>query len=201
MTTRATAAAPPDTPQPRAYEPGNEHDFARLYNDCWGRVLAALVPILRDRAAAEDCAQEAFVRAFRAWDRWTPDAPAEVWLQRIAINVAINARKRERLREVGEVLRRLGRPADAPDPQETAERGDIVAALRKLPPKQSAALVLRHLHGYTNREIAEALGVPERTVASRLAAARKRLQEELGGEADGPRIASVLAEEGATRND
>jgi len=57
---------------------------------------------------------------------------------------------------------------------------DLLRELRALPPKQSAAIVLRHLHGYTNREIAASLGVPERTIASRLAAARARLQSRLG---------------------
>ena len=52
--------------------------------------------------------------------------------------------------------------------------------MRSLPPKQAAAIVLRHLHGYTNREIALALGVPERTVASRLIAARANLRNRLG---------------------
>jgi len=49
-----------------------------------------------------------------------------------------------------------------------------------LPAKQAAAIVLRHYHGYSNREIAYALGVPERTVASRLAAAKARLRRSLG---------------------
>jgi len=57
-----------------------------------------VLALLRDRAAAEDCTQEAFLRAFRAWPRWRPDAPAEAWVHRIAINVAISARRRERLR-------------------------------------------------------------------------------------------------------
>ena len=56
----------------------------------------------------------------------------------------------------------------------------MLAAMKKLPPKQAAALVLRHFHGYSNREIAAALGVPEQTVASRLGAARKHLQAVLG---------------------
>ena len=51
-----------------------------------------------------------------------------------------------------------------------------LAALSKLPPKQAAAIVLRHYHGYTNRAIAQALGIPERTVASRLAVAKERLR-------------------------
>lgn len=62
-----------------------------------------------------------------------------------------------------------------------AERSDLVKALRGLPAKQAAAIVLRHYHGYSNREIATALGVPERTVASRLAAARGRLNGTLAG--------------------
>jgi RNA polymerase sigma factor (sigma-70 family) len=133
--------------------------------------------MLRDRAAAEDCAQDVFERAYRAWKSWRPDAPAEAWLHRIAINVAINAQRRERLQDAGAMLRRLGRPLGMADPATVAERSDLLAALRKLPAKQAAAIVLRHFHGYTNREIAISLGVPERTVASRLAAARARLQQ------------------------
>jgi len=52
--------------------------------------------------------------------------------------------------------------------------------VRRLPGRQAAALVLRYFHGYTNREIGAALGVPERTVASRLISARRRLLKELG---------------------
>jgi RNA polymerase sigma factor (sigma-70 family) len=117
------------------------------------------------------------VRAFRAWDRWKEDAPAEAWIYRIALNVAFTHRRRERLHEVGEVLRRLGRPKE-PDPTEMGAP-DLRRELLGLPPRQAAALVLRHLHGFTNREIATALNVPERTVASRLAAAKARLRSRL----------------------
>lgn len=86
------------------------------------------------------------------------------------------------MREVGQVIKRLGRPAPPPDPAAVAERSDLFRALRKLPPKQAAAIVLRHHHGYTNREIAAALGVPERTVASRLMAAKARLRQVLDRE-------------------
>jgi RNA polymerase sigma-70 factor (ECF subfamily) len=48
-----------------------------------------------------------------------------------------------------------------------------------LPPRQAAIIVLRHLHGYSNREIAAALGIPERTVASRLLAAKAKLRTSL----------------------
>ena len=160
------------------YRPGSVEDFDRLYEATYRRLFGTLVALLRDRAAAEDCVQEAYLRAFQAWPRWRPAAPVEAWLHRIAINVAISHRRRERLREVGEVIRRLGIPGE-PDPTELSTP-ELLAELRALPPKQAAALVLRHVHGYTNREIAHSLGVPERTVASRLAAARARLQQRLG---------------------
>ncbi len=80
---------------------------------------------------------------------------------------------------MGELIRRLGRPRAA-DPTEPELGPDLVRELRALPPKQAAAIVLRHLHGYSNREIGRALGVPERTVASRLAAAKARLRARMG---------------------
>jgi RNA polymerase sigma-70 factor, ECF subfamily len=164
------------------YRPGSSPDFERLYQATYPRLLGTLVLMLRDRAAAEDCLQEAYLKAFRSWARWEPSAPAEAWLHRIAVNQALTYRRWSKLREVGELVRRLGRPPEV-DPQAAgALSSDFIRALRKLPPKQLAAIVLRHYHGYTNREIAQSLELPERTIASRLAAARERLRRELGAE-------------------
>jgi RNA polymerase sigma factor (sigma-70 family) len=161
---------------PEAYEPGSRDDFDRLYRNAYPRVYRTLAAILGDPQAAEDCVQDAFVQAFQAWTRWRPDAPAEAWVHRIAVNRAISYRRSAKLRQVGEVLRRLGRPAPPPDPAEVATRGDLLSALRSLPPKLAAAIVLRHYHGYNNREIAAALGVSERTVGTRLHQAGERLR-------------------------
>ncbi len=161
------------------YTPGSAEDFERLYRRAYRRILITLIGMLGDPAAAEDCTQEAFVRAFRAWGKWRPGAPAEAWLHRIAINVAVSHWRRQRLRGVGELVRRLGKPGPPPSPATIAENSELGRALRKIPAKQAAALVLRHYHGYTNREIGAALGIPERTVASRLAAAKARLRVEL----------------------
>ncbi len=160
------------------YRPGIKEDFDLLYKATYQRVYAALVVILRNPAAAEDATQEAFLRAFRSWQHWKQEAPAEAWIYRIALNVAFSHRRRERLFEVAELIRRLGRPKE-PDPTAVVQT-DLLRELRALPPKQSAALVLRHLHGFTNREIGAAMGIPERTVASRLAAAKTRLKARLG---------------------
>ncbi len=178
--TEPNPGAEPGKVEAERYEPGSEADFERLYRNTYRRILGTLITLLRDKATAEDCAQETFERAYRNWKTWKPDAPVEAWLHRIAINVAISDRRHQRIRQAGEMIRRLGRPGQGPDPAVVAERSDLLAAMKKLPTKQAAALVLRHYHGYSNREIAAALGVPEQTVASRLAAARKHLQAVLG---------------------
>ena len=174
------------------YSPGSREDFDRLYRRAYPRVYRTLAAILGDPAEAEDCAQDAFVRAFQAWTRWRPDAPAEAWVHRIAVNRAISQRRRARLRTVGEVLRRLGRPSGSADPAHVATRPDLLTALQSIPPKLAAAIVLRHYHGYNNREIAASLGVSERTIGTRLNQAAARLREVLGESAtpgfslDGP---------------
>lgn len=164
----------------REYRPGSESDFDQLYRDERGKLLQTVRAIVGDDA--EDCVQDAFVQAFRNWGSYRPEAPASAWLHRIAINRAISVRRRQKLRDVTETVRRLGRPEAPPDPGQTAESIDLARVLRKLPPRQAAVIVLRHLHGYSNREIGVALAVPERTVASRLAAAKAKLLMEMGQE-------------------
>jgi RNA polymerase sigma-70 factor (ECF subfamily) len=164
------------------YEPGSTADFDRLYRNAYPRVYRTLVAILADPSEAEDCAQDSFVQAFKAWKRWRPDAPAEAWIHRIAVNAAISYRRRARLRSVGEVVKRLGRPSPGKDPADVAAQPDVLGALRTLPPKLAAAIVLRHYHGYNNREIAASLGVSERTVGTRLRQAAEKLRLTLGPE-------------------
>ncbi|MHB8313735.1 MAG: RNA polymerase sigma factor [Candidatus Dormibacteria bacterium] len=183
---------------PSEYQPGSAADFDRLYRDFRGRLLQTVTAIVGDPAEAEDCVQEAFERAYLAWAKFRPEAPAQAWLHRIAINVAISHRRRQAMRQVGETIRRLGRPEVAPDVGVAAGTMDLLRGLQKLPPRQAAVIVLRHLHGYSNREIALSLGVPERTVASRLAAAKRRLIVELGDASGAPTsAASAVAAAGA----
>jgi RNA polymerase sigma-70 factor, ECF subfamily len=159
-----------------SYQPGDRQDFDRLYRDSYHRILYTLLAILRDREAAEDCAQETFVQAYRAWRRWTPDAPAEAWLHRIALNTAASYRRKERRRGLASIISRDETPPSDLDPHGVS---DVLIALRRLPARDAALIVLRHMHGYSNRELAHALGVPESTISSRLAAAKGKLQREL----------------------
>ncbi len=160
------------------YKPGSDKDFGRLYRDTYGRIVATLQTMVPGLAAAEDCTQETFVNAYRAWGSWRPDAPAEAWLHRIAINTAITYRRREWLRRPDELIRRIGYPPPAVDPTNDDSQA-LLGALRRLSPELSAVIVLRYVHGYTNREIAAALDTPESTIGYRLATAKSRLAAEL----------------------
>jgi RNA polymerase sigma-70 factor, ECF subfamily len=165
-----------------AIRPGNRDDFDRLYRENYPRLLRTLYAITGDAAAAEDCVQEAFVKAWHAWPRFRPERAPEGWLHQIAVNTAISYRRRARLRSVGEIVRRLGHPGAGPDPGEAASTPDVVKALAALPPRVAADFVLRYHHGYNNREIARLEGVSERTVGARLAQAREELARRLGPE-------------------
>jgi RNA polymerase sigma-70 factor (ECF subfamily) len=179
---RARGRVTPPMPE-ETYMPGSKEDFDRLYQDTYQLVFRTVFAILGDLSAAEDCTQDAFLSAFKAWGRWKADAPPGAWLHRIAINSAISHRRRHRIRDVKELVRRLGPRAD-PDPTEQAHDSVLLDELRRLPTKQAAALVLRHLHGYTNREIAAALQVPESTIASRLMEAKRTLRGRLAVRSD-----------------
>ena len=165
---------------PGEYRAGNRQDFDRLYRACYPRLLRTCYAVLGDAAAAEDSLQDAFVRAYRAWPRFQPKRPPEAWMYQIAINTAISHRRRQKLREVGEVLRRLGHPGSASDPVEAATLPDVVGALASLKPRVAADFVLRHLYGYSIREIATLEGISERAVGMRLAQAREQLAQRLG---------------------
>lgn len=182
--------------------PGNREDFDRLYRESYPRLLRTLYAITGDAAAAEDCVQEAFVKAWRAWPRFRPERAPEGWLHQIAVNTAISYRRRAKLRSVGEVLRRIGRPSTGRDPGETAVDAEVVKAIAALPPRVAADFVLRYHHGYNNREIARMEGVSERTVGARLAQAREELARRLGpgwrGEVPTERPAGVLLPRGRT---
>src|SRR5260370_979 len=112
------------------FTPGNEADFEQLYQTSYGKILGTLTAMLGDRAAAEDCAQDAFGRAYRKWSSWQPIAPAEAWVHRIAINAAVSHQRKMRRREVGEVIRRIGRPGVGPEPHARIELRAALGARR-----------------------------------------------------------------------
>src|SRR5437763_8865688 len=124
----------------RAAQAGSLEALERLYRAHWPRAYRAAYLVVHDAAGAEDIAQEAFLSAIRALDRFDRRRPFGPWLHRIVVNRAIDWARARTLR--GEV------EADdslAADPEPTAELPELVRALASLPPEQRAAVVLRHL--------------------------------------------------------
>ena len=157
----------------RAAQEGSADALADLYSAHWQRAHRAAYLVVHDAAAAEDVAQDAFLAAVGALDRFDRRRPFAPWLHRIVVNRALDWARREALR------RRVD--ASEAEPEVAAvgpELGDeLMAALRELPPEQRAVVVLRHLLEYTPGEIAAMLELPRGTVNSRLRRALDALRE------------------------
>ncbi len=162
----------------REAQRGSEEAIEAIFRRHWRHAHRAAYLIVRDADAAEDIAQEAFLSALRALDRFDRRRPFRPWLHRIVVNRAIDhSRARALRREVGEEA--AGEPAaleaaDGLDP-------DLSAALARLDPEQRAAIVLRYLLDYTPGEIAKMLDLPRGTVNSRLRRGLDRLAASLEG--------------------
>jgi RNA polymerase sigma-70 factor, ECF subfamily len=159
----------------REAQTGSHEAMEELFRAHWSRAHRAAYLIVHDAAAAEDIAQEAFLAAIRALDRFDRRRPFGPWLHRIVVNRAIDwARARALRREVAEPVE-----SEAPPEHPLAWSDEVVEALAALDPDQRAAVVLRHLLEYTPGEIADLLEVPRGTVNSRLRRALDRLAAQL----------------------
>ncbi len=139
----------------------------------WPRAFRAAYLVTHDRAAAEDIAQESFLAAIRALDRFDRRRPFGPWLHRIAVNRAIDWTRARALR--GEVeLHDTVPAADQSPPGDEA-----LAALTRLSPEHRAVIVMRYLLEFTPGEIATALDLPRGTVNSRLRRGLDALGDEL----------------------
>lgn len=150
----------------------------QLFRLHWPHAYRAALVVVGDAAAAEDIAQESFLAAVRALDRFDRGRPFGPWLHRIVVNRAIDWSRARALRhEVGVDV--VAEPAAV-----TRESGgraeELAAALSSLGAEQRAVIVLRYLLDYTPGEIAELLDLPRGTVNSRLRRGLDRLQKVLG---------------------
>ena len=158
----------------REAQHGSAEALAALYAAHWRRAHRAAYLVVHDAAAAEDIAQDAFLAAVDALDRFDRRRPFAPWLHRIVVNRAIDWARREALRRSVD---------DDPAERAAAERpaeaigGELMAALAELPADQRGAVVLRYLLDYTPGEIARMLELPRGTVNSRLRRGLDRLRD------------------------
>jgi RNA polymerase sigma-70 factor (ECF subfamily) len=164
----------------REAQAGSSAAMARLYSAHWRRAYRAAYLVVHDAAAAEDIAQDGFLAAVDALDRFDRRRPFGPWLHRIVVNRALDWARREALRHRVAREKSIFEPLPAP----ADIGGEMIAALRELPAEQRAVVVLRHLLEYTPGEIAEMLDLPRGTVNSRLRRGLDRLRGAAVGELD-----------------
>jgi RNA polymerase sigma-70 factor (ECF subfamily) len=169
---------------------GDPAAFAALFEKYREKIYRVAFGYLHDQEEALDIAQEAFIKAFRNLDGFEGKSGFYTWLTQIAINLAIDARrKRTRrkivaLEEYMESGEKLGGTTEPLSPErrlsekETRER--YFEALEQLSEKHRTVFLLHTVEGMAYKEIAETLEISIGTVMSRLHYARKRLQELLG---------------------
>ena len=158
--------------------------FPLLYEREYGAVYRTIRAMVLDASEAEDLTQEAFARAYRARARYRPTAPPGAWLHRIAVNTAISHLRRRKLSRL--LPARLYQPPDDRDYSRSEARTVVEAALAQLSPRLRAAVVLHYFHDYSRDEIAQILGIPSGTVASRIAKAMAMMRREVAAAEQNP---------------
>jgi RNA polymerase sigma-70 factor, ECF subfamily len=175
----------------RRVQAGDQSAFNLLVLKYQHRVLKLVGRFVNDAAEAQDVAQEAFLKAYRALGSFRGESAFYTWLYRIAINTAKNALVAQRRRPVDfdldlqdpEQFERQARLKEADTPEGvmlTEEIRQVVErAMEQLPEDLRTAIVLRELEGLSYEEIAEAMDCPVGTVRSRIFRAREAIDKKL----------------------
>lgn len=152
------------------------------------RAFGVALRVLGDRAEAEDVAQEAMLRLWKIAEDWEPgQAQVSTWLYRVVMNLCIDIKRRNRGGMAA--LEDHNEPVDpargaAQQLQDAARADALQAALMLLPERQRQAVVLRHIEGLSNPEIASVLDQSVEAVESLTARGKRALKSALAGQKD-----------------
>jgi RNA polymerase sigma-70 factor (ECF subfamily) len=153
-------------------------EFDQFYAAAAPRLVGQLTAMLGSFTEAQDCVQEAFVKAWLHRKELTVDGSPEAWVRRAAWRVGVS-----RWRSATAVLRAYGRRgADSDVPAPSEDHTALVAALRQINADQRRAIVLHHLCDLSVEEVALETDVPTGTVKARLKRGREALAGILGSE-------------------
>ncbi|SDJ84769.1 RNA polymerase, sigma subunit, ECF family [Aliiruegeria lutimaris] len=169
------------------YASGNRAAARTLTMRLTPRVLSVAARMLGDRSEAEDVAQEAMLRLWKIAPEWrTGEAQVSTWLYRVASNLCTDRLRRRRGVGLDDAFGDGVAPADEQPPAEermqTAVRATALQeALAELPDRQRQAVVLRHLEGLSNPEIAAVMEIGVEAVESLTARGKRALSALLKG--------------------
>jgi RNA polymerase sigma-70 factor, ECF subfamily len=152
--------------------------FTTLYAERSGTIYAMMLRLSRTSATAEDLTQETFLRAWRALPSFRGESTSHTWLHAIALHVWIDwcrQQRRDFLRWRGPDELRYTDAIVAAMPDTGVE---LELSIARLPRQMGEAVILYYIHGYSVKDVANALGKAEGTIKAQLHAARKLLREE-----------------------
>jgi RNA polymerase sigma-70 factor (ECF subfamily) len=167
-----------DTTAIEQCQAGNAEAFRHVVAQYQTEAMGHALTILGNREDAEDAAQEAFVKAFRALGRFEAGRRFYPWFYTILRNCCFKlaARRPTQMRESDRLLEILATPADADEERQTQL---LQQALGRLSSEDRELITLKHLDGLSYAQLAERLEIPTGTVMSRLYHARQRLRAEV----------------------
>ncbi len=161
---------------------GDQTAFRYLVEQYAPQVRKTVIGMLGDDPEADDVAQEVFIRLHKALPQFRGEAKLSTFLHRIAINLSLTALDKRKRRNKWRIFntsanRSLANIQDRSNAPERKEMQEMIqTALTSLEPAFRSVVVLRLVQGYSMKETAQMLNIPEGTVASRLARAQKKLQ-------------------------
>ena len=156
----------------------DEEDFDAFYA-AWGpRLVRNIYLGTGDHGRAQDCVQEAFIRAWQRWGKLRGDEDPVAWVRTVAWRLACNDWRRV-TRQAAALLRRGPDIDVVPPPDEAVAVRDV---LNRLPPHESLVAALYYFEDLSVKQVAEILAVPEGTVKTRLFRARAGLRNALAME-------------------
>lgn len=161
---------------------GDNAAFRMLVNRHEHQVRSIVIGMLGKTVEADDVAQEVFIRFYRSLGDFRGEAALSTYLSRIAINLSLNEIKRRenchmRLAFFQGEHMRSEQADNCVDPERHDIRDSIQKALKTLEPDFRIIIILRLIEGYSVRETAEMLQLPQGTVASRLARAQEKMKD------------------------
>jgi RNA polymerase sigma-70 factor (sigma-E family) len=156
-------------------QPDRDAEFAEFFRATWPRLFRTTYGVAGDRLLAEDALQTAFAKAYTSWQRVQAAQHPEAYVRRMAVNEVLSVLRRPwyRAERSSEVPDRQGVPSpEGP----TADRDAVWQAVRALPPRQRAVVVLRYYEDLSEAEIADVLGCSRGTVKSTASSALANLR-------------------------
>jgi RNA polymerase sigma-70 factor (ECF subfamily) len=159
---------------------GDREAFGILVDRYADQAFAVAYGFLQQAEDAEDLVQDAFVRALEKIDSLRRGSPFGPWFYRLLVNTSLNRRKYLARRQTLDVpATSAARESPAVDSERAELRSRLAASVRALPSELETVVILPDLEGFTHREIAGVLGIPEGTCRSHLSRARRLLREML----------------------